>query len=75
MSNKNISNCDKGIEYKIAKIATANKEMENFLFTLGCYEGETVTLVSVISGNYVVTIKDSRYSIDKKLAEAIVLEN
>ena len=41
--------------------------------SLGCYEGETVTVLSVLGGNYVISIKDARYSIDKGLAEAIIL--
>ncbi len=60
-------------EYKIKKIATDDEEMKDFLFTLGCYEGEFVTVISKLSGNYVIVIKDARYSIDKQLAQAIVI--
>ena len=47
------------------------EKINRFLFTLGCSEGEPITLVSVLAGNYVVCIKDSRYAIDGKLAQAI----
>lgn len=61
------------IEYIIKDIKTNDEELKNFLFTLGCYEGELVTLISVLSENYVITIKDARYSIDKDLAEVIII--
>ena len=48
-------------------------EIKNFLFTLGCYEGESVTIVSVLAEIYVISVKDARYSIDKDLAEAILI--
>lgn len=42
-----------------------------FLFTLGCYEGEEITVISKLAGNYVVNIKDSRYAIDERMAKTI----
>lgn len=60
-------------EYIIKDIKTNDKEMKNFLFTLGCYEGESVTVISVLAENYIITVKDARYSIDKDLAEAIII--
>ena len=60
-------------EYIIKDIKTKDEELKNFLFTLGCYEGESVTVISVLAENYVITVKDARYSIDKDLAEAIVI--
>lgn len=51
-----------------------NDEMKNFLFTLGCYEGEKVTLISVISNQFVIVIKDARYSIDIELASCIFVK-
>lgn len=42
-----------------------------FLFTLGCYEGEKITVISKLAGNYIVNIKDSRYAIDERMAKAI----
>lgn len=56
----------KGIEGK--------DKMKKFLFSLGCYEGEEITLISVLAGNYVVNIKDSRYAIDAKMAKSILIE-
>ncbi len=59
-----------GKEYIITGI-TAEDDMAGFLFTLGCYKGQTVTVISLVSDNYVIVIKDARYSIDKNLADAI----
>ncbi|UTW70656.1 ferrous iron transport protein A [Anaerobacillus sp. HL2] len=59
-------------EYIIKDIKTNDEELKHFFITLGCYEGETVTVISVLSENYVISIKDARYSIDKDLAEAII---
>jgi Fe2+ transport system protein FeoA len=60
-------------EYIIKNIDTNDEEIKDFLFTLGCYEGEAVTVISVLAENYVITVKDARYSIDKDLAEAIIV--
>ncbi len=62
-----------GKEYTIVAIKTDDSELENFLFTLGCYEGGKITVVSVLSDNFVVAIKDARYSIDSILAKAIIV--
>lgn len=60
-------------EYIIKDVKTDDEEMKNFLFTLGCYAGEKITLLSILSENYVISVKDARYSIDKDLAEAIII--
>ena len=60
-------------EYVIHEVRTNDEELKNFLFTLGCYEGEKVTLLSVLSGNYIISVKDARYCVDKELAEAIIV--
>nr|WP_300296317.1 FeoA family protein [Anaerosolibacter sp.] len=60
-------------EYIIKDIKTNDEELKNFLFTLGCYEGESITVISILAENYVITVKDARYSIDKDLAEAIII--
>lgn len=60
-------------EYTIKGIDTNDEEIKDFLFTLGCYEGESITLISILADNYVIAIKDARYSIDKDLAEAIII--
>ncbi len=47
--------------------------MKDFLFTLGCYEGEEITVISILSDNYIIHVKGARYSIDKELARAILI--
>lgn len=60
-----------GTEYIIREIRTEDGELESFLFSLGCYSGEAITVVSRKKGGLVVSIKDARYNIDPQLAEAI----
>ncbi len=60
-------------EYIIKDIITEDEEMDSFLFTLGCYSGEPITVISHLKGGCVVSIKDGRYNIDKQLAEAIMV--
>ncbi len=60
-----------GEEYIIKSILTDDEELDAFLFTLGCYSGEPITVVSRKKGGCVVSIKDGRYNIDNQLAEAI----
>ncbi len=62
-----------GTEYIIRDILTDDEELDAFLFSLGCYSGEAITVVSHLKGGCVVSIKDARYSIDNQLAEAIVI--
>ena len=62
-----------GTEYKIHRIDTDDEEWNAFLFSLGCYEGEPITVVSHLKGGCVVSIKDGRYNIDNQLAEAILI--
>lgn len=61
-------------EYIIKEIQTDDEEMDSFLFTLGCYSGEPITVISHLKGGCVVSIKDGRYNIDKQLAEAIIVQ-
>ncbi len=63
-----------GNTYKIKSIATGDEELEDFLFTLGCYEGESISIVSLYKNSMVVAIKDGRYNIDTDLAEVIDVE-
>ncbi len=60
-------------EYIIKKIETDDEELDAFLFSLGCYMGEPITVVSRQKGGCVVSIKDGRYNIDTQLAEAIIV--
>ena len=60
-----------GEEYIIKNIATDDEELNSFLFSLGCYSGEPITVVSRKKRNCTVSIKDARYNIDNDLAAAI----
>lgn len=57
----------------IKGVKTGDQNMKDFLFTLGCFEGETVTVISALAENYVINVKDARYSIDEDLARAILV--
>ena len=67
----NLTHAQLGQEYIITGIDTDDEELDNFLFTLGCYTGEPITVVSQLNGSYVVSVKDGRYNINRDLAEAI----
>ena len=67
----NLTDVQDGVEYIIKNIVTDDEEMDAFLFSLGCYSGEPITVVRRVKGGCVVSIKDSRYTIDNILAEAI----
>ncbi len=62
-----------GKEYIIKEIVTDDEELDAFLFSLGCYAGEAITVVSRRKSTCVVSIKDARYSIDTQLADAILI--
>jgi ferrous iron transport protein A len=62
-----------GKEYIIRGIETDDEELDSFLFSLGCYSGEPITVVSRKRSNCVVAIKDGRYNIDNQLASAILI--
>ena len=62
-----------GKEYIVQRIETDDEDLNGFLFSLGCYSGEPITVVSRRRGSCVVSIKDGRYNIDSQLAEAIVI--
>ena len=69
----NLIEANLGEEYIIKDIITDDEELNSFLFSLGCYSGEPITVISHINGGCVIVIKDARYSIDKELAEAIIV--
>lgn len=69
----NLTNAQEGKEYIIQRIETDDEELDAFLFSLGCYSGEPITVVSRKRDNCVVSIKDGRYNIDNQLAEAIIV--
>ena len=69
----NLTSATEGKEYIIRRIETEDEEMDAFLFSLGCYSGEPITVISHLKGGCVVSIKDGRYNIDRQLAEAIII--
>ncbi len=69
----NLRDAVEGKEYIIKSIETDDEELDAFLFSLGCYSGEPITVISQKKGGCVVSIKDGRYSIDKGLAEVIII--
>ena len=66
-----LTQAQEGIEYIIRDIVTDDEELDGFLFSLGCYAGEPITVVTRRRGSCVIAVKDGRYSIDTQLAEAI----
>lgn len=69
----NLSVAEEGKEYTVKRIETDDKDLNAFLFSLGCYSGEPVTVVSRRKGGCTVSIKDGRYNIDNQLATAIII--
>ncbi len=69
----NLRFAEEGKEYIIQAIHTDDEELNSFLFSLGCYSGEPITVISHSKSGSVVVIKDARYNIDKQLAEAIII--
>ena len=69
----NLKAAQEGKEYIIKQIETDDEELNAFLFSLGCYSGEPITVISHLKGGCVVSIKDGRYNIDNQLAEAIII--
>ena len=69
----NLIVAEEGKEYSIQRIETDDEDLDSFLFSLGCYSGEPVTVVSRRKGGCTVSIKDGRYNIDNQLAEAIIV--
>ena len=65
---------EEGKEYIVQSNGTGDEELNSFLFSLGCYSGEPITVISRLKSGCIVSIKDGRYSIDKALAMAIVVK-
>ena len=59
--------------YTVNSVNTDYADIREFLFTLGCYPGEKATIISKLASNYIINIKDARYSIDEDLANAIMV--
>lgn len=70
----NLKDAREGVEYIILAIETDDEELDAFLFSLGCYSGEKITVVSKKRSGCTVSIKDARYSIDNQLAMAIQVQ-
>lgn len=69
----NLRQAEEGKEYIVQRIETDDEELDAFLFSLGCYSGEPITVISRRKKGCVVSIKDGRYSIDNQLAAAILI--
>ena len=70
-----VKNAQMGKTYIVRRIETDDEELDAFLFSLGCYSGEPITVISRRRGGCTVSIKDGRYNIDDQLAQAIILED
>ena len=68
-----LSHALEGKEYIVDRIETDDEDLNAFLFSLGCYSGEPITVVSRSRRNMTVSIKDGRYNIDSQLADAIIV--
>ena len=66
-------NAREGVEYVIRAIETDDEDLDAFLFSLGCYSGEPITVVTRMKRGCVIAVKDARYNIDAQLAEAIIV--
>ena len=73
MNVMTLREAEEGKEYIISRIETDDEELDAFLFSLGCYSGEPITVISHLRGGCIVSIKDGRYNIDHQLAETIVI--
>ncbi len=69
----NLKDAKEGIEYIIKSIETDDEELNAFLFSLGCYSGEPITVITHRKSGCTVSIKDGRYNIDNQLAETIMI--
>ena len=69
----NLKDAKEGIEYIIKSIETDDEELNAFLFSLGCYSGEPITVITHRKSGCTVSIKDGRYNIDNQLAKAIMI--
>ena len=68
-----LRNAEEGTEYVIQHVHTDDEELNAFLFSLGCYSGEIITVITHQKDGCIVSIKDARYHIDRQLAEAIIV--
>ena len=64
-----------GQENIVRDIVADDEDLKSFLFTLGCYSGEPITVISQKSGGCVVSVKDARYNMDKELSSIILIDD
>lgn len=69
----NLRSCKEGAEYIIQKINSGDEELNSFLFSLGCYSGEPITVIKHRRSGSVVSVKDGRYNFDSDLCEVIIV--
>ena len=69
----NLNEAMEGKEYIIKDIVTGDEEVDAFLLSLGCYSGEAVTVIAHLQGVCIIAVKDGRYTIDRELAENILI--
>lgn len=69
----NLFDGEKGKSYIISDINTDDNDLKSFLFSLGCYSGENITIINKKKSGLTVVIKDGRYSIDFQLAKTIII--
>lgn len=69
----NLREAQDGVEYVVKQIDTDDEELNSFLFSLGCYSGEKITVIRHLKSGCIVAIKDGRYNIDNQLAQAIIV--
>ena len=66
-----LNQAQEGKEYIIRSLVTNDEELDAFLFSLGCYAGEPITVVSRRKSSCIVSVKDGRYCMDSHLASTI----
>ena len=69
----NLNDAVEGREYNIQAVDSGDEEVDAFLLSLGCYSGEPVTVISHLQGGCIISVKDGRYTIDRELAETILI--
>lgn len=69
----NLNNANAGETYIVRDVDTNDEDLKSFLFSLGCYSGEPITVISHLRGGCVVSIKDGRYNIDNGIAQAVLI--
>ena len=62
-----------GKRYQIRSIDLQDDALTAFLFSLGCYSQEPITVVKHRRNGCTVSIKNGRYHMDRHLAKAILI--